>query len=102
MNNILKKINESDIYEWRENLIPIVDFKKKYPSLYTLSICEGSILKYTDSSSEDYLIWMNLNWNISLFNDIDKNLLAGFEEDALVELHKTKLEVNDIIDNITL
>jgi len=95
-----KKINESDIYEWRENLIPIADFKNKYPSLYTLSISEGDILRYTDSSNEEYLIWMNLNWNISLFNDIDNNLLAAFEEEALVELHKTKLEVNAIIDKI--
>jgi hypothetical protein len=95
-----EKINESDIYEWRENLISIADFKNKYPSLYTLSISEGSVLKYIDSSNEEYLIWMNLKWNISLFNDIDTNLLDAFEEDALVELHKTKLEVNEIIDNI--
>jgi hypothetical protein len=93
-------LNKKDIEEWKENLLSIDDFQSKYPSLYTLSISEWAVLKYTDSTNEEYLLWITINWNISLFNDIDRYLLDGFEEDALIELHTTKIEVNNKINEI--
>ena len=93
-------LNKKDIEEWKENLLSIKDFQSKYPSLYTLSISEWAVLKYTDSTNEEYLLWIIMYWNISLFNDIDRYLLDGFEENALIELHTTKLEVNKTINEI--
>lgn len=93
-------LNKKDIDEWKENLLSIDDFQSKYPSLYTLSISEWAVLKYTDSTNEEYLLWITINWNISLFNDIDRYLLDGFEEDASIELHTTKLMVNNKINEI--
>ena len=90
-------LNKKDIEKWKENLLSIEVFQSKYPSLYTLSISEWAVLKYTDSTNEEYLLWITINWNISLFNDIDRYLLDAFEEDALIELHTTKLEVNNKI-----
>jgi hypothetical protein len=93
-------ISEKYIEEWKNNLLPIKDFSKKYPSLYTLSQNDWNVLKYIDSSNEEYLIWMSIKWNISLFLDITWNFLDSLEENALIELHKTKIEVNNEINKI--
>lgn len=101
------KLLADDTHKWVENLITLDNFKELYPSIYALLVPNWDVLIYnkpTDKESliyEEYLIWININGSISLYNDINNELLSILEKNAWEQLSSIQSLVDKIMNNIS-